>query len=352
MSNRPVNLEIAEKIQSEYLCLKQTCGLLELDHRGRLCLTGSDRVSFLHGQITQDVKSLGYGQGAYAALVDAKGKIQSDLNVFCLKDEILLDFEKGYTETIVQRLEHHLVSEDVSIIDPSGFYTMFSVQGPLSGEALRSLFPELPVTEKSWHFSEMDSEDGAIYVCNRPRFGSNGYDLFIPRAVQDALKTRLDFAVVDLQGAWVHEAACDLARVEAGIPKMGVDMRPEHLVQETGLTSRVISFRKGCYIGQEVISRIRTVGKVNKSLCRLAFNAQPNLQDDSPPTLMLDGKEAGFVTSLVTLPCQTPRILGLGYIKRPFLEVDAPFTLDANENSSVKVRILGEPSATGMVDSN
>src|SRR2546423_572274 len=80
---------------AEYEALRKAAGVLDLSFRGRLCLGGSDRVRFLHGQVTNDVKRLKEGQGCYAALVNAKGKMESDLNIYCLKDELLLDFEPG-----------------------------------------------------------------------------------------------------------------------------------------------------------------------------------------------------------------------------------------------------------------
>ena len=333
---------------AEYHSLRNACGLLDLGGRGRLCLTGNDRVSFLHGQITQDIKSLSNGQGAFAALVDAKGKIQSDLNVYILKDEILLDFERGYTQTILQRLEHHLVSEDVEIVDPSEFYTLLSLQGPKSIEALKVVFPDAEVPEDDWCFTEQVGDEGSIYICRRPRFGSDGFDLFIPDSSKVALLEQLKPAVKAQGGSEVSELACELARIQSGVPRMGVDMTSDHLVQETGLTSSTISFRKGCYIGQEVISRIRTVGKVNKSLCRLTFDAVPSLQGSIDTVLTADGKEAGTVTSLAAIPSQDPQVTGLGYVKRAFLKDCDSLCLVEKEGHLIKVKVVGEPSATGI----
>ena len=348
MSNKLSVVEASESSLTEYHSLRDTCGLLGLGDRGRLCLTGVDRKSFLHGQITQDIKSLCFGHGAFAALVDAKGKIQSDLNVYQLKDEILLDFEKGYTQTIMQRLQQYLVSEDVEIVDPSGFYTLFSLQGPKSPQVLKNLFPDIVVPEKTWHFRELDNGDGSLYICRRPRFGSEGFDLFIPESIQEGL--RLQFmAAVELQGgSEVGQLASDLARIQAGVPKMGVDMTPANLVQETGLASSMISFQKGCYIGQEVISRIRTVGKVNQSLCRLSLESAPSSSGKMSAALMVDDKQAGTVTSLAKIPGQSTQMLGLGYVKRAFLEDFDSLCLMRNDGGPVKVQILGQPSTTGI----
>lgn len=348
MSHTSLIVEHSDTTLSEYHSLQNTCGLLDLSKRGRLCLTGKDRVTFLHGQITQDIKSLSYGQGAFAALVDGKGKIQSDLNVYILKDEILLDFEQGYTQTITQRLEHHLVSEEVEIVDPSEFYTMLSLQGPKSVEALNKVLPDADLPEGVWDFTEIPNDEGAIYICNRPRFGCHGFDLFIPTTINEGLKENLIVGVESLEGMEVHQTACEIARIQAGVPRMGADMTPVQLVQETGLTSSAISFRKGCYIGQEVISRIRTVGKVNKSLCRLSFDKVPSNQIEINTPLMVDGNDAGFVTSLSSIPGQEPPVSGLGYVKSKYIESCDSFLLVEPGGNTIKAQISGEPRATGI----
>src|SRR5215469_14752061 len=102
---------------AEYKALRETVGVLDLSFRGRICLLGNDRIRFLHGQITNDVKKLGAGEGCYAALTTAKGKMESDLNVFNLPDELLLDFEPGLTGRVSQRLEKFIVADDVQIVD-------------------------------------------------------------------------------------------------------------------------------------------------------------------------------------------------------------------------------------------
>ena len=112
---------------SEHAALRETAAALDLGFRSRLCLTGADRVRFLHGQVTNDVKRLRVGEGCYAALVTAKGKMQSDLNIFCLQDELLLDFEPGLTPTVAQRLEKFIVADDVQVVDVAPHYGLLTV---------------------------------------------------------------------------------------------------------------------------------------------------------------------------------------------------------------------------------
>src|SRR5271156_2647564 len=102
---------------AEYAALRENAGVLDLSFRSRICLTGADRVRFLHGQVTNDIKRLHVGEGCYSAITTAKGKMESDLNIYALADELLLDFEPGLTKKISARLEKFIVADDVQILD-------------------------------------------------------------------------------------------------------------------------------------------------------------------------------------------------------------------------------------------
>src|SRR5437016_14098437 len=101
------------ELPAELAALRTSAGVFDLSFRSRLVLTGADRVRFLHGQVTNDVKGLRAGEGCYAALTTAKGRMQSDLYIYCLPEELLLDFEPGLADTVSQRLEKYLVADDV-----------------------------------------------------------------------------------------------------------------------------------------------------------------------------------------------------------------------------------------------
>src|SRR5271167_1721161 len=103
--------------RDEHAALRQCAGVLDFSFRSRICLTGADRVRFLHGQVTNDVKKLRVGEGCYAAITTNKGQMESDLNIFCLPDELLFDFEPGLTGKISQRLEKFIVAGDVQIMN-------------------------------------------------------------------------------------------------------------------------------------------------------------------------------------------------------------------------------------------
>src|ERR1051325_3119493 len=130
---------------AEHAALRESAGLLDLSCRSRLCLTGADRQKFLNGQVTNNVKDLKVGEGCYAALVNAKGKMQCDLNIYVLENEILLDFEPGYGAVVAQRLEKYIIADDVQVVDVAPHYGLLSVQGPKAEEALTAL--EFEATE-------------------------------------------------------------------------------------------------------------------------------------------------------------------------------------------------------------
>lgn len=313
---------------AEYTALRESAGVLDLSFRSRICLTGADRARFLHGQVTNDVNRLRVGEGCYAAVTTAKGKMESDLNIYALQDELLLDFEPGLTQKISQRLEKFIVSDDVQVVDVAPLYGLLSVQGPKASDVVRALgiFTELPAKE----FQSVkvgNSMLGEIYLMNQCRIdwsegGAHGvtrptlgFDLFVPVDSLGVVADKLIAGAKSIGGRACGWDGLEIARIEAGIPRFDADMDESNIPLECGIESRAVSYKKGCYIGQEVINRIHSIGHVNKELRRL------RLADDlkSLPTrsdkLFHDGKEVGYITSAVKSPALNIDI-ALGYVRR------------------------------------
>jgi folate-binding Fe-S cluster repair protein YgfZ len=138
---------------AEITALHESAGVLDLSFRSRICLTGADRLRFLHGQVTNNVQNLGVGGGCYAALVTAKGKLQSDLHIYNLQNELLLDFEPGLTKTVTERLDKYIIADDVQMVDVAAIYGLLSIQGPKSEAVIHSigLSLELPMKPIELH---------------------------------------------------------------------------------------------------------------------------------------------------------------------------------------------------------
>jgi folate-binding protein YgfZ len=287
-----------------------------LSFHSRICLVGNDRARFLHGQVTNDVKKLRAGEGCYTAIATAKGKMESDLNIFALQDELLLDFEPGLTEKISQRLEKFIVADDVQIVDAAPHYGLLSVHGPKVDAVVTAIgmFPELPIKP----FDSMkisDSTLGEIYLANDPRLGTSGFDLFVPNNSLGAVAYKLVAAAKQIGGRACGWTAFETMRIEAGIPRYGADMDKTNIPLECGIESRAVSYNKGCYIGQEVINRIHSVGHVTRELRGLRLADDLKLLPLRGDKLFHAGREVGYVTSAVKSPTLNANI-ALGYVRR------------------------------------
>ena len=373
-------------VLAEHAALTSTAGVLDLSFRSRVCLTGADRTRFLHGQVTNDVNRLKQGVGCYAALVTAKGKLESDLHIHCLADELLLDFEPGLTAAVTQRLEKFIVADDVQVVDVAPHYGLLSIQGPKSEEIVRSLGVFAEVPSKPYASVKLnDSMLGEVYLMNLPRIegragsplpaeGSSeksarmqpphpgplpqggegekgahpdasgrptiqGFDLYVPAAGLGAVLDKLVAAAKAIGGRACGWTALETARIEAGIPRFGADMDETNIPIECGIESRAISYNKGCYIGQEVINRIHSMGHVNRELrgLRLADGPLPAKGDK----LFRDGKEVGHVTSAVTSPKLKANI-ALGYVRKEVNRVGAELIL-REPNSRCMLTIVDLP---------
>jgi folate-binding protein YgfZ len=337
--------------RAEYIALCDAAVVLDLGFRSRLCLTGGDRQKFLNGQVTNNVKDLKAGEGCYAALVNAKGRMQSDLNIYVLENEILLDFEPGYSAAVAQRLEKYIIADDVQVVDVAEHYGLLSVQGPKAVEVFNSLqlfeptpdpsregnqptvdgsqlpssggakvgLPQAPTRPMSF-LSIKNATIGEIYLMSLPRVGTSGFDVFVPTTSLGVVADKLVSAVAATGGRACGWQALETARIEAGIPRYGLDVDETNLAPEAGIEQRAISYTKGCYIGQEVIARIRTYGQVAKALRGLLFVDSIQGLPKRGDKLYQGDKEIGHITSAVTSPALKSNI-ALAYVRREHNEI-------------------------------
>ncbi|HEY5232164.1 MAG TPA: aminomethyltransferase family protein [Verrucomicrobiae bacterium] len=312
---------------AEHKSLCEAAGIFDLSFRSRLCLVGNDRARFLHGQVTNDVKKLRVGEGCYAAITTAKGKMESDLNIFNLPDELLLDFEPGLIAKISLRLEKFIVADDVQIVDVLPHYGLLSVQGPRAVEIIRALdfspvIPAKPLASVKISGATL----GEIYLANNPRLGTDGFDLFVPNNSLGAVADKLIAAAKKIGGRATGWTAFETARVEAGIPRFGADMDGTNIPLECGIEGRAVSYSKGCYIGQEVINRIHSVGHVTRELRGLRLADDLKILPQRGDKLFFNGKEVGHVTSAAKSPSLNTGI-ALGYVRREANQIGNGLTL-------------------------
>jgi folate-binding protein YgfZ len=331
--------------RAEHLALHTTVALLDLSFRGRLCVLGPDRERFLNGQTTNDVKALAPGQGCYTNFVTGHGRMEADANLYRLPDEFLLDTEPGCTAALRQRFQHHLVADDVEMADVAPHFGLLSVQGPQSRAVLArlDLRVELPAAPFAV-VSVTHPEHGELYFVNQPRLGPPGWDLFAPTAALPAIAAWLWEGVRSAGGRLAGWEALETSRIEAGLPRFGADLDENVRPPEAGLESRAISYRKGCYVGQEVIARLRTYGDVAKRLCGLRLADGLTALPVKGDGLLREGREVGHITSAV----HSPRLdapVALGYVRRDHHAPGTELTLRTAGGESA-ARIVPLPFVT------
>jgi folate-binding protein YgfZ len=304
--------QTAATVTNDYQALTEGAAFIDFSSRGRLCLVGNDRQAFINGQVTNNVKDLRVGQGCYAALVNAKGKMTCDLNVFVLADEILLDFEAGLADRVKERLEKFIIADDVQIVDASSSYGLLCALGPKAIEKCESAGWRVP--QKPYEIAQQ----GDVYVAQTSRLGMPGVDIFSPINTGEIAGKKLPLEMASLE-------AFETVRIERGIPKFGVDMDENTLAPEA-LGESAISYSKGCYIGQEVIARIRTYGQVAKAVRGIRF--EPNaMVPKHGDKIFHDRKEIGWITSAVFSP-KLERPIALGYVRKECNAIGTALTVN------------------------
>ncbi len=326
----------------EYRAVRSAVGLIDLTHRGLLQFTGPDRLSFLQGMLSNDVKSLNPFDGQYAAILTQQGKVVADVRVLCSLNSVYLDFWDTLKTKILDHLNRYLVADEVEIADRSEEYGMLSLQGPKAEPFLRKIVgqSELPIRPKQ--HAMVAIEGVAVCVVRDSDSGESGFDLIIPRAPLTTIAKTLTETGKGFGAAWVGEEAHNILRVETGVPRYGIDFSEDHLLLEVGLKDAV-SFTKGCYLGQEVVERIRSRGHVNKKFVGLLLGTSDIAS--AGDAICGGGAEVGQITSCVYSPMLVQTI-ALGYVQKDFWETGTAVAVKRN-GMSIPAKVADLPFVAG-----
>lgn len=267
--------------------------LLDLSDRAKFRITGQDRIRFLNGQLTNDILSLRSGSTICACALTAKGKLCADLFVAATDTIHYLDADSALRESLAARLEKYIIADDVALEDVTEEFGLFHLTDTKSPLPLESI---------------------DLFQTESIRFVKPGMDLWFPAQQSALIRERLNQVPIDAE-------AVENLRIEQGIPRWGSELSESVLPNEAGLDTRAISYIKGCYLGQEVISRIKSLGHVNRHLrgLRPVADLVPQ-RGDKLVGIDEAGKEVGSITS-VGRSRSLDRTIALGYVKRGF---DAP----------------------------
>jgi tRNA-modifying protein YgfZ len=280
-----------------YDALRERAAWLDLSARGKIKLTGEDRARLLHAMTTNHIQQLTPGSGCYAFFLNDKGRVIADANILCRPDHFLLDVEPETRQPLYQHLDHFIIADDVTPEDTTDSITTIAVEGPQAAEVLQRAGAPIPEAD----YSTVDWSEAVIARVNST--GDGGFFVFVPVTEKPALIARLEAA-----GAEHADAdAARVVRIEHGKPRYGDDISERFLAQEAN-QPHALHFSKGCYLGQEIVERVRSRGQIHRVLKPLVLETT---EPPAPGTKLDTGAE---ITSAAYSPA-LGKVVALAYVR-------------------------------------
>jgi tRNA-modifying protein YgfZ len=276
--------------------LRNGAAWLDISARGKIKVLGEDRARLLHAMTTNHIQQLTPGTGCYAFFLTVQGRILADVNVLCRPDYFLLDLEPETREKVYQHLDHFIIADDVTLEELS--LDAVAVEGPKSVEVLRAVGAPTPDAESA------SAEWGNRLVARLNTTGSPGFFVFVPEPEKAELISHLEAA-----GAVAGDAeAFNVVRLEHGKARYGVDLSERFLAQEAN-QPHALHFSKGCYLGQEIVERVRSRGQVHRVLTPLVLEGK---DPPAPGSKLESGTE---FTSAAFSPA-LDKVVALAYVRK------------------------------------
>jgi folate-binding protein YgfZ len=327
--------ETASALSESYDAVRHHSGLVPRDDDARIVVSGKDRASYLHGLLTNDITSLGPGQGCYAAYLTPQGRMIADMRVYELGDVILLVVGRDVKDALLARLDQFIFTEDVQLGDVTETYGSVAVVGPEAATVVSTTLGLAADTVRALreHGNMRTQFNGRpAILLHVSDLGEPGYDVLVEASALSAFRE-----AARLAGARdVDEATAEAIRIEGGIPRFHRDMDEETIPLEAGIESRAISLTKGCYVGQEVIVRVlhRGHGRVARKLVGLSLveEAVP----EAGAKVRNNDRDIGEVTSATWSPLLR-RPIALAFVHRDFT---TPGTVVAVNGAPAEVSAL------------
>jgi folate-binding protein YgfZ len=287
-------------------------GLLDLSSRGRILVGGSEAVMFLNGLITNDMKTLAVKSWMPAAFANVQGRLLAVVRVIHRDDGFLIDTDSATRDAILKLLERFTLAGDFRVADLTDEIASISVQGNKAAEILSVVLNEPVSGLARGSVLEVHLGGQRVTIIRATHTGEDGFDLFVDALNGDFLRDELSKAGARV----IDREVAETLRIEAGVPVYGVDMDETTIVTEANLEDAV-SFTKGCYVGQEIVIRIKHRGHVAKKLAGIVLEENHPVESGAK-ILSEDGKEIGRITSSTFSPA-LDRAIALSYVKYDYL---------------------------------
>ena len=312
----------------EYKAVRNDVGIVDLSHHGKIELRGKEHIKFLQGILSSDVKRLVEGSGQYATFLTPKGRIISDMRLYRRGDSVLLELEAGLNEKVRELFLKYKISYKLDIEDVTESTSLISVHGPKAKKLVEKTLGVQTPDLKEYNFITSEINGQKLLIANINRTGEPGFDIFVPsNGTNKTVWENLIAGGEEFNVKPVGLDAFETLRIENTIPI------------EAGLW-KALSFDKGCYVGQEVIARIKWRGHVNWILTGLKIDGHdiPNKHS----TIISGEREIGYITSSTFSP-KLDKVIALGYIRREFNSSGTHVTIKTEINKSVSAEVSDIP---------
>jgi folate-binding protein YgfZ len=301
-------MDAAATVTKGYQGLRENAAWMDLSSRGKIRVLGEDRARLLHAMTTQDVQSLTPGHGVYAFFLNAQGRILGDVNIFCREDCFLLDTEPETRQKLFDHIDRYIIADDVTLEDATGEMATIAVEGPQASAILERMgapVPESDYETRAW---------SGMTVARVSSSGTGGFFVFLNPAKKGDL-----IAAIEAKG--IAEATPDDARtvrIEHGRPRYGEEITERYLVQETAQL-QAVHFSKGCYLGQEIVERVRSRAQIHRVLRRIEVDS-PDMPAAGSKLKSPDAQaDAGEIASAAFSPA-LGKVAAIAYVRTQFAE--------------------------------
>ena len=304
-ASSPLATQDLGNVRGEFHALVSGCGAYQSSLSARIKLTGKDRVRWLNGMITNNIRDLAPNHGVYAFLLNPQGRILGDLHAYNLGTSLLVETEQSQVPKVLEIFNHYIIMDDVAVEDVSSSFSTIGIAGPKSKTVLEAAGIHVPELQPL----EIRDDEWRGTKLTLIRLENDGYEIWIaPDSAVHLLR-----ALQENGGTSIGPAALELHRIALGTPRYGQDIRERDLPQETE-QAQALNFNKGCYIGQEIVERIRSRGAVHRMFTGFIVDGP------LPPPggkVQVEGKDVGEITSNAALPTKDgEQNVALGYIRR------------------------------------
>ena len=324
-------------LDDEFASLTTNAGIFDLGYKAYIKITGSDRLRWTNGMVTNTIQGLADGHWNYSFLLNAQGRIQGDANVYRVPDWLIFQTDRSQIAHLLPHLDHFIIMDDVELHPLDASQTTIGIAGPRAEAILSAMGASAP-EEGRFVTATISGTEGTLVRAHGPVVPR--FEFWLPASALEAVWSALRHAGASPCGV----AALEALRIAEATPLYSVDIQEKHLAQETAQT-RALNFNKGCYLGQEIVERIRSRATVHRTLRQFSIlNAPPGLEPGRNIPLNAKGAErnpVGELTSLAHYHLPTfPGALALGFIRMEAVERGLPLS-----HSGGGITVLSAPPA-------